>query len=231
MHACTVIAYTLEGEILCPDCAGKLDSVGSACGEPFPLSDPGWHDCGKADTSGSPCHAVTREAQEGTADDACPVFAEQGYDIDGDACGDCGSVWVDEESDWYSSADYRASVRYCAGWNMPGYLPDTCDPLPRFASDEDARQYLIDAIERAADEAETDDEANALALFAEDINLTRGEVGAYGPDGLFYFITDEDPSLGLPACDCGRHPHPSEVNANGMVKCLSCGRAFEAFED
>ena len=49
---------------------------------------------------------------------------------------------------------------YVAGWNAPGYLPDTDEPLPEFDTFEEAVAYLVQQVDRHWDqdyEAQTTD--------------------------------------------------------------------------
>lgn len=63
-----------------------------------------------------------------------------------------------------------------AGWNMPGYMPDS-EPAG-FETFEDAQAYIIDEIKRAEDAAESEDAATDLCHAAEDVNLwSEGEHG------------------------------------------------------
>jgi pyruvate/2-oxoglutarate dehydrogenase complex dihydrolipoamide acyltransferase (E2) component len=73
---------------------------------------------------------------------------------------------------------------WAAGWNMPGYMPDS-EPCA-FASWEEARDYLVAELERAADEAEEETEeatdyAETAARFAglPDESEVGETVGAY----------------------------------------------------
>lgn len=43
-------------------------------------------------------------------------------------------------------------VYFTAGWNMPGYLPDSDTAGPLFATLDEVREYLADELDRAADE-------------------------------------------------------------------------------
>ena len=67
----------------------------------------------------------------------------------------------------------QRSERWVAGWNMPGYLPDS-EPA-EFDNAEDAKQYIIDAVKRAEDETEDETEAETLCAFAEDVNLETAD--------------------------------------------------------
>ncbi len=41
--------------------------------------------------------------------------------------------------------------RYAAGWNMPGYLPDSPDSVGEFDALDDAKSYLADELDRDTD--------------------------------------------------------------------------------
>ena len=41
---------------------------------------------------------------------------------------------------------------FIAGWNMPGCLPDTAEPLPEFDNTVEAWEYIIDEINLCASE-------------------------------------------------------------------------------
>lgn len=88
--------------------------------------------------------------------------------------------------------------RFYAGFNMPGFLPDSEPGV--FDDDEDAKRSIIESIKHAEESAETESIAEALAAFAEDVNLESEEFTLRGPDGLAYwvnqdgFMIDEDPA-------------------------------------
>ena len=67
----------------------------------------------------------------------------------------------------------QRTERWVAGWNMPGYMPDT-EPA-EFDNAEDAKQYIIDSVKRAEDETEDETEAETLCGFAEDVNLETAD--------------------------------------------------------
>lgn len=91
----------------------------------------------------------------------------------------------------------QRTPRFVAGWNMPGYMPDS-EPA-EFDSADGAKRYIIDAIKRAEDETDSEALAESLAGFAEDVNLESDEFSTRGPDGLVYWVT-EDGTMGLEAC-------------------------------
>lgn len=84
-------------------------------------------------------------------------------------------------------------MKYVAGYNQPGYLPET-EP-EEFDTWDEAWRYIISVIKDAEDDAgDADDEelAEDLAAFAEDVNLeSRGEpFSTLGPDGYAYWVTE-----------------------------------------
>ena len=90
----------------------------------------------------------------------------------------------------------QRTPRFVAGWNMPGYMPES-EPA-EFADADDAKSYIVESIKNAEDSAENEEHAEALAGFAEDINLENDEFSVHGPDGFVYWVT-EDGTMGLDA--------------------------------
>lgn len=80
---------------------------------------------------------------------------------------------------------------YTAGWNAPGYLPDS-DP-GEFDTFDDAKRYIIEELKRQEDEAGEDDEelAEDFAALAEDVNLESEPFSVMGPDGYAYWVACE----------------------------------------
>jgi hypothetical protein len=76
----------------------------------------------------------------------------------------------------YPPDDDEEKAQFVAGWNMPGYMPD--NPPEEFATFDAAKRYIIDAIKREEDEEEDEEKAEALAAFAEDVNLQSSPFGA-----------------------------------------------------
>ena len=66
--------------------------------------------------------------------------------------------------------------RFTAGTNMPGHMPDT-EPT-EFDNLESAKRWLIECIKIEEECAGTEDEAEELAAFAEDVNLQNNEFSA-----------------------------------------------------
>lgn len=83
--------------------------------------------------------------------------------------------------------------RFVAGWNMPGYMPDS-EPA-EFDNAEDAKQYIIDTVKRAEEETDDETEAETLCAFAEDLNLEGDEFSAQCLNYV-YWVT-EDGVIGL----------------------------------
>lgn len=87
----------------------------------------------------------------------------------------------------------QRTPRFVAGWNMPGYMPDS-EPA-EFDNAEDAKQYIIDTIKRAEEETDDETEAETLCAFAEDVNLESDEFSAKCLQYV-YWVT-EDGVMGL----------------------------------
>ena len=88
----------------------------------------------------------------------------------------------------------QRTARWVAGWNMPGYLPDS-EPA-EFDNAEDAKQYIIDAVKRAEDETEDEAEAETLCAFAEDVNLETADEFSVQCLQYVYWVR-EDGIMGL----------------------------------
>jgi hypothetical protein len=65
------------------------------------------------------------------------------------------------------------SQQWIAGTNMPGYMPEEIPEV--FETQDEAKRWVIQEIKRDEDDAETEEEAEELAHFAEEVNLERGE--------------------------------------------------------
>jgi hypothetical protein len=79
---------------------------------------------------------------------------------------------------------------YSAGWNMPGYMPDEAPAL--FLDVAAAREYIADAMDRFADEAEDDDDSKAQAdALEEPAAKVRKGLNENGETvaGYHYFVT------------------------------------------
>jgi hypothetical protein len=80
--------------------------------------------------------------------------------------------------------------KFIAGFNQPGYLPDN-DP-EEFDTFEEARDYLADELDRAADDAtEGGDLADALEESADEIREETGPFSYLAADGYAYWVTEE----------------------------------------
>lgn len=88
----------------------------------------------------------------------------------------------------------QQTPRFVAGWNTPGYMPDS-EPS-EFDNAEDAKRSIIESVKHAEGSAETEAQAEALSAFAEVIPLENDEFSVTGPDGLVYWVT-EDGVIGL----------------------------------
>ncbi len=92
--------------------------------------------------------------------------------------------------------DEDESGRYVAGWNMPGYLPES-EP-ETFSEFDDAKAYIIDTLKSFEDDegaAGDEDKAIDFCHAAEDANLwqesdTRGRIVAAG--NLVFWIVESE---------------------------------------
>lgn len=90
--------------------------------------------------------------------------------------------------DWHEIAQaYIDEVEaYSAGWNAPGCEPDNEPAM--FLDADDAKRYLLDHIANAADDADSEEAAETLTAFAEDVNLENDEFSAECL-GLVYWVS------------------------------------------
>lgn len=77
---------------------------------------------------------------------------------------------------------------WVAGWNCPGYLPDAMPE--RFATAEEAREYIAAELEALADQCETQDAYNEYEEAAIDIRNGDGEYGE--AIGRYHFFVSYD---------------------------------------
>ncbi len=84
-------------------------------------------------------------------------------------------------------------THFHAGWNMPGYLPESDDGAFSYTTASDAKQSMLDDVLRHADSddmADDHDNAEALSAMADDLNLNDVVNGWDGySDRLHYWIT------------------------------------------
>lgn len=79
-------------------------------------------------------------------------------------------------------------MRYIAGTNQPGHMPDNTPDV--FDDFDSAKRSIIGELKQREDDAETEDEAEQLCAFAEDVNLQSGEFSATCC-GWVYWVTKE----------------------------------------
>lgn len=83
------------------------------------------------------------------------------------------------EMDWDRFEELKgkaAEGHWVAGYNMPGYMPDN-EPAV-FEDFGSAKRYIIDELKRDEEQADTEEEAETICGFAEDVNLESGEFSA-----------------------------------------------------
>jgi ADP-ribosylglycohydrolase len=80
---------------------------------------------------------------------------------------------------WHEIAEHYIDevTIYSAGWNMPGYMPDS-DPA-RFTDFDTARSYIVDEIERHADEKAEEDEDADVSEFDEAKSFAEKQTGEF----------------------------------------------------
>ena len=83
------------------------------------------------------------------------------------------------------------SPKYAAGWNMPGYMPDS-EPA-KFDSADEAREYIAETLERLMDDESTisDEEAPNLQGIIETIRAESGELQTGNLYGHFYWVVKQ----------------------------------------
>ena len=79
-------------------------------------------------------------------------------------------------------------LTWIAGMNNPGHMPDS-DPA-EFDTQDEAKRYIISCLKHEEECVETEDEAETLCAFAEDVNLQSGEFSAQCL-GWVYWVTSD----------------------------------------
>ena len=74
---------------------------------------------------------------------------------------------------------------YIAGWNMPGYLPES-EPT-EFETFDDAKRSIISDMLFYADSLD-EEGATEQTHMAEDVNLESVPFTVYAPDGMAYWV-------------------------------------------
>jgi hypothetical protein len=114
---------------------------------------------------------------------------------------------IDNTADVIDSRDIIARIEelqakrtpWAAGWNMPGYMPDS-EPVA-FPDWSSAQAYILDELRRAADETETG--AAALTVVDTLERLSAAEEGDWCEtvEGYAYWISFEGRDTGLDAAE------------------------------
>lgn len=84
---------------------------------------------------------------------------------------------------------------YTALWNVPGYLPDSCEPPPVFKDYNEAAEYLADTLLGLAMDYEPGDkDGDTFERMAEECRGTTEEAGfaTDGPDGYRYSVEETE---------------------------------------
>lgn len=77
---------------------------------------------------------------------------------------------------------------YVAGTNTPGYMPDN-DPA-EFETFDEAKRWVIGWLKHEEDCVDTEEEAETLCAFAEDVNLQSDEFSGVCL-GRVYWVTKQ----------------------------------------
>ena len=75
-------------------------------------------------------------------------------------------------------------MRFSSGSNMPGFMPD--EPAEHHETFDEAKRCLISEILRDADQADTEEGAEDLTGFAEDVNLWSSAQHGYCLDRCYF---------------------------------------------
>lgn len=126
---------------------------------------------------------------------ACSI----GFDVSWyHSCSQCGEEHefdtYDELTDYvekYNGDCHSCSPKYCAGWNMPGYMPDS-EPA-EFDSAQEAREYIAETLERLLDDESiiSEEEAPNLQALIETIRSESGELQTGNLYGNVYWVTKQ----------------------------------------
>jgi hypothetical protein len=78
-------------------------------------------------------------------------------------------------------------TKYVAGWNMPGYMPEM--EVAEFDSFEDAKGFIQDELEVAADSSDEPEEYDAYQEGSHDLITETGQfTTSEMPDGYVYWV-------------------------------------------
>lgn len=125
------------------------------------------------------------------------VYCSIGFDVAWCySCPECGEEHdfdtfeeMEEYASRYEGCCKACKPKFVAGWNMPGYLPDS-EPA-EFDSAEDALEYIKDEMWRESDNTEDTDEAIELQSCVKTMSADKN--GEFGQTiGKYhYFVTLE----------------------------------------
>ena len=125
------------------------------------------------------------------------VYCSIGFDVAWCySCPECGEEHdfdtfeeMEEYASRYSGCCKACKPKFVAGWNMPGYLPDS-EPV-EFDDSEEAMEYIREEMRRDAEENAPEAEVDALLAQIDTFEAdAKGEFGA-GFLAYHYFVTLE----------------------------------------
>jgi len=79
-------------------------------------------------------------------------------------------------------------VKYIAGFNQPGYLPES-EP-EEFDTFDEAKDYLVNEMERALDDSD-EESSDDLESDIEEVQEQTAEFSFLASDGYAYWVTCE----------------------------------------
>lgn len=95
--------------------------------------------------------------------------------------------------------DLKNTLRYVAGWNMPGYMPDS-EPA-EFDDCDDAREYIASELESMIDADDAENVTVDKLIFESHITDLRNFKGEFGRTiGKYHYFVTQDGNM-LPADD------------------------------
>ena len=101
-------------------------------------------------------------------------------------------IYYDLLADTLNAVNYEEIARHyaerltfwVAGWNMPGYMPDTDTAI--FISEEDARAYIVEELERATEGEDDTENMDAIAEAMDAMREGEGQTVTYA--GYVYWV-------------------------------------------
>lgn len=108
----------------------------------------------------------------------------------------------------FEELDDQRTPRYVAGWNMPGYMPDS-EPV-EFEDADDALEYIKDAAKNAIEQDSSED---AFEQRSDDVDSwTADKTGEFGNTfGNYHYWISQDGFMGLDDDETAEHATLQEL--------------------